>query len=118
MDIFFWTLQALLALIFAGAGARKLRMSRGEFVARQPWAADIPHGGLRAIGVLELLGAAGLILPAATGIAPLLTPLAAAGLALTMIGATALHLRRHAYRNTGPTLVLLAIAVTLVAALI
>ena len=57
------------------------------------WAADVMDGQFRTVGVLELLGAAGLILPAVLGIAPTLVPLAAVGLALTMVGAIVTHLR-------------------------
>src|SRR5690606_4224317 len=58
------------------------------------WVEDFSAGTIKAIGVLELLGALGLILPAVTGVLPWLTPLAAAGLVLTMLGAAATHLRR------------------------
>jgi len=59
---------------------------------------------------VEILGAIGLILPAALGIATILTPLAAAGLALTMVGATLVHARRGEKSNIPVTLVLGALA--------
>jgi hypothetical protein len=57
-----------------------------------------------------MLGAAGLILPAATGIAPWLTPLAGLGLVLTMVGAALTHARRGEYSNIGTNIVLLVLA--------
>jgi hypothetical protein len=50
------------------------------------WAADVADLEFRTVGLLEVLGALGLVLPGALGVAPLLTPLAAVGLAMTMIG--------------------------------
>jgi uncharacterized membrane protein YphA (DoxX/SURF4 family) len=61
--------------------------------------------------VAELLGAAGLILPAATGILPSLTPLAAAGLALVMLGAIIFHVSRREYPNLILNTILLAMSV-------
>jgi hypothetical protein len=58
------------------------------------WVEDVQPGALKAIGALELLGAVGLILPAALDIAPILVPLAASGLALIMTGATIMRIRR------------------------
>ncbi len=55
---------------------------------------DPRHSVVEAVGVLEILGALGVILPWATGILPWLTPLAAIGLGLTMVGAFLTHLRR------------------------
>jgi hypothetical protein len=63
-------------------------------VSRLPWVEDFSQGTVRFIGIMELLGALGLILPAATGIAPILTPIAATGLAVMMVLAAATHIRR------------------------
>lgn len=59
-----------------------------------PWVADFSTGTVRLIGAVEVLGAIGLILPALTGIVPLLTPIAATGLALVMALAIVVHARR------------------------
>ena len=65
---------------------------------------------MRVIGLIEVLGAIGLIVPAVTGILPTLTPLAAAGLVLTMVGALGLHLsRRDGFAKAAPSIVLLAL---------
>ncbi|MBO3743198.1 DoxX family protein [Actinoplanes flavus] len=62
-------------------------------------------------GALELLTAVGLILPALLGVAPVLVPLAATGLVLTMIGAAVVHARRKEYSSIGGNVVLLILAV-------
>jgi hypothetical protein len=62
------------------------------------------------IGILEVLGAVGLILPALTDILPILTPLVAVGLTLTMVGAAITHFRRGEYPNITMNLVLMALA--------
>ena len=69
---------------------------------------------MRLIGSLEILGAIGLILPAVTGIWPWLTPVAAAGLALTMVGAMITHGRRGEYSSIAFNLVLLLLALFVV----
>jgi hypothetical protein len=71
---------------------------------------DTPPRIVRLIGVLEILAAIGLILPAVTGIWPWLTPLAAAGLVLTMVGAMITHGRRGEFSGLGVNIVLLALA--------
>ena len=87
-NLVLWILQGLLALLFLFAGGAKLMMPIAE-MTRQT---SLPGPFLRFIGVAEILGAMGLILPALLGIRPLLTPLAAAGLVIIMIGATVLSL--------------------------
>ena len=79
-----WIVQGLLALLFLFAGVMKLIMSVEEMTKD----VQMPGAFLRFIAVAELLGAIGLILPALLRIKPGLTPLAAAGLAIIMIGAT------------------------------
>jgi len=71
---------------------------------------DFSPNTIRAIGAVEVLGAIGVVLPMLTGILPWLTPLAAAGLALTMVGAMATHFRRKEYPMILINLVLLALA--------
>ena len=83
-----WTIQVLLALLFLFAGGMKLVMPIEEMTKQMP----MPGLFLRFIGVAELLGGLGLILPGLLRIRPGLTPLAAAGLVIIMVGATALTL--------------------------
>ena len=94
MNVFLWILQAVLALMFVMAGVQKATQPKDKLVTRLPWVADFSQGTVRFIGIAELAGALGLILPAATGIAPVLTPLAASGLALIMVLAAITHARR------------------------
>jgi hypothetical protein len=94
METALWIVQTLLAAIFFVTGTIKLTQPRLKLAAGpMAWAADVTDGQFRTIGLLEVLGALGLILPGALGIAPMLVPLAATGLALTMVGAIVTHLR-------------------------
>ena len=86
MNIALWIVQALLALLFLFAGGIKLVMPIEEMVKQMPL--PLPGMFLRFIGVVEALGGLGLILPQLLNIRPGLTPLAAAGLVIVMIGAT------------------------------
>ena len=81
-----WTLQALLALIFVMTGAMKVLMPAEMLEAQSPLPVIVP----RFVGLCELAGALGLILPGLLRIRPILTPLAAAGLVVLMICATIL----------------------------
>lgn len=102
-----WTLQALLTLAFLGAGGMKLATPASEIATQFPWAENLPAWSPRVIGAPEVAGSVGLIAPQATGIAPLLTPAAAGGLGLTMVGAALLHLTRGEFAEMIPSLVLL-----------
>ena len=98
VEIFLWVLQALLAAAFGLSGSMKIVRAREQLIAQNPerlaWANDFSDANVKLIGLVELVGAFGLILPWATDVAPALTPLAAAGLALTMLTAIAVHVRR------------------------
>lgn len=77
------------------------------------WTEDFSAGTLKFIGAVEVLGAIGLILPALLDIAPILVPLAAVGLAITMAGAIVVHVRRKEYQVLGINAVVLILAVVL-----
>ena len=85
-----WIVQGLLALLFLFAGGVKLVMPIEEMTKQMP--VPLPGFFLRFIGVAEVLGAIGLILPGLLRIRPGLTPLAAAGLVIIMLGATVMTL--------------------------
>jgi hypothetical protein len=85
MNVALWIVQGLLAALFLFAGGMKLVTPAEELVQQSQMSATF----LRFIGVVEVLGGLGVVLPWATGILPILTPLAAAGLVIVMIGATA-----------------------------
>lgn len=111
MNIFLWILQIVLAGMFGFAGLMKATQPREKLLANMPWVDDFSDNTVKFIGVMELLAAIGLILPAATGIAPVLTPLAASGLAVIMVLAAITHLRRNEPRNAAMNAVLLVVAV-------
>ncbi|MFB6722900.1 DoxX family protein [Kribbella sp. NPDC056345] len=111
MNLFLWILQAILAAMFATAGVLKSTQPKDKLEPKLPWTADFSAGTVRLIGGVELAGALGLILPAATGVAPILTPLAATGLAIVMVLAAATHARRKEPPAIAFNAVLLVVAV-------
>src|SRR5262249_42349770 len=86
INVLLWVIQALLAALFLFAGVMKLAMPIAVLTKQSP----LPGAFLRFIGVAEILGGLGLVLPGVTRIHRELTPLAAGGLVIIMIGATAL----------------------------
>jgi hypothetical protein len=90
MNIALWIVQALLAALFLFAGGTKLILPIEEMTKQMQ--VSMPGWFLRFIGVCEVLGGFGLVFPWLLGILPRLTPLAAAGLVIIMIGATVLTL--------------------------
>ena len=88
MNVALWVVQGLLAALFLFAGGAKLVLPLDQMAG--PVA--LPGWFLRFLGVVEVLGALGLVLPGLLGIRPGLTPLAAAGLVIIMIGATVITL--------------------------
>ena len=112
METALLTSQLLLAAIFLATGLTKLTQPRAKLAAGpMGWAADVTDVEFRSVGLLEVLGALGLVLPQAFGIAELLTPLAAVGLALTMIGAIATHVRMGEADRLAVPIVLLVLSV-------
>lgn len=102
-----WIVQALLALLFLFAGGTKLVLPLDVLASMgSPNQVQLPGWFVRFIGVVEVLGALGLILPGLLRIKPWLTPLAAAGLVVVMIGATAVTL---AADGIGPAVVPLVV---------
>ena len=90
LNLVLWSVQVFLALFFLAAGAPKL-IGRG--LERWTGFSELPRPMVVFIGLTEVLGAAGLVLPMATGIVPWLTPLAAVGLGIIVLMATGFHLR-------------------------
>src|SRR5882672_11283535 len=91
MNIVLWIIQVLLALLFLFAGGTKLILPIEVLTSMgSPNQVHLPGLLIRFIGVCEVLGALGLVLPGLLRIRPNLTPLAAAGLVIIMIGATVL----------------------------
>ncbi|GAA3636828.1 DoxX family protein [Kineosporia mesophila] len=111
MNIAYWILAGLLAVFYLYAGGKKVTQSQEQLMPMMGWVDTVPMPLVRTIGVLEVLGALGLILPPLTGIAPVLAVAAAIGLALIQIGGTVTHLSRGETGVIGLNLVLLAMAV-------
>jgi len=111
MNTVLWIVQILLALAFGMAGFMKATRPIETMVSRMAWAADYSPRTIKLIGVVEILGALGLILPQLTGIAPILTPLAAIGLAIVMVLAIGVHLRRREFPVILFNVILLALSV-------
>jgi uncharacterized membrane protein YphA (DoxX/SURF4 family) len=111
MNTLLWTLQIVLAAVFAGAGATKLVQSRDHLAKTLGgWVDEFPARLLKPLGLAELLGAIGLIVPPLVGIAPILTPVAASGLVVTMVGAIFTHGRRREFPNVAVNVVLAIMA--------
>ena len=110
MGIALWVVQVLVAAAFVVSGATKLSQPKEKLLKNWAWVEDFSQGSVRIIGSLEVLGAIGIALPSLTGIVPFLTPLAALGLVLTMIGAALTHLRRAEYGAIAVNAVLFILA--------
>ncbi|MGP3536423.1 DoxX family protein [Microbacterium sp. RD1] len=96
MIVALWVLNAVLALFFLYSGATKIFRSKTALAASGlHWVDDFSAVSVRLIGVVEVLGAAGLILPILVNVVPILAPVAAIGLTIVMIGGTIVHVRRH-----------------------
>jgi uncharacterized membrane protein YphA (DoxX/SURF4 family) len=112
MNLALWIVQCLLAALFAASGVFKGTWDRERLVASgQTGVQGLSTPTIRFIAISELLGAAGLILPRATGIAPWLTGLAAVGLGVIMILAAIVHTRLGEPGNVAKNMVILALCV-------
>jgi uncharacterized membrane protein YphA (DoxX/SURF4 family) len=110
MNIALWIAASALALFVLAAGFMKVSRPIDE-IRKMPWATKLSATNIRLIGASEILGAAGLVLPLATGIATILTPVAALCLAVLMLGATITHIRIKDPKSAAlTTTVLMAIA--------
>lgn len=106
-----WVAQALLAAMFLMAGFMKLTAAPADMVAMgMLWAENAPVALIRFIGIAEVAGAIGVILPAATRIMPGLTKLAALGLAVIQVLAFGLHFYRGEFEVLPMNIILIAIA--------
>ena len=110
MLITLWILNGLLALVFFGAGLMKLTRPQAALASSgMGYVEDFSSTQVKLIGMVEVLGALGLILPLLLNTAPALAPIAAVGLAITMVVATTVHARRK--ESLLPTIVLGVLAI-------
>ncbi len=111
MHLALWITASLLALVLLLAGTLTLFSGRERLQSNgMAWVEDFPTGAVRAIGAVEILGAAGLILPALLDIATVLVPVSAIGAAALMVGAAITHARRGEFGAIAVNAVLFALA--------
>ncbi|MET9252474.1 DoxX family protein [Streptomyces sp. NPDC003717] len=110
MVVAYWIVAALLALFYLYSGGRKVAQDADALRPMMGWVDSFPLALVKAVGLLEVLGALGLVLPPLTGVAVGLAVAAAVGLALLQVGAMALHLSRGEVKETGLNVVLLVLA--------
>ena len=114
MNLALWIAAGLLAAVLLVSSTTKMFMPRAKLAsagAAAEWVLDFSPSALRAIGTLEILAVAGLILPAVLDIAPVLVPVTATCVALLFTGAVIMRLRRGERARIVPDLVYLAVAV-------
>ena len=112
MNLTLWIIAGLLAIALTAGGVSKLIIPKDKIAALPggKWVEDFSAGAVRATGVLDLLAAAGLILPAVLDIAPVLVPLAAVGVVLLMAGAVIVRVRHGSRGAIAGDLAYLALA--------
>jgi DoxX-like protein len=111
METAYWSIAAILGAFYAFAGSLKILRSQEQLQPMMGWAGtDVPMRVVRFIGTVEVLGAAGLVLPALTGVAVELAMLAAIGLVVLQVLAMRVHLRRGEGRESVMNLVLIVLA--------
>ncbi|MEZ0367222.1 DoxX family protein [Mycobacterium sp. pUA109] len=112
MNTALWIIAGVAAAGYVVGGATLVLMSKEKYRAlgaNQHWVDDFSSGHLKAIGTIKLIGAVGLILPAAVGVAPLLVPIAACGLMLFMAGAATTRFRRSEWGYMAGDVVFIAV---------
>lgn len=115
MNIVLWIVAGVLAAGLLASGAMKIARPKATLATSGlAWVEDFSDGAVKGIGVLEVLAALGLILPAVLDIAPILVPIAATGVVLLMVGAAITHVRRREF-NAIPIPVVLALLALFVA---
>lgn len=110
INIFLWIVQSLLAVMFLMAGAGKLFQPITELEKMLPWVTSVSPGLVRFIGLSELLGGIGVLLPSILRIKTGLTSYAALGLAAVMLLAAVFHISRGEYPAIGMPVLLMALA--------
>ncbi|SDT25630.1 DoxX family protein [Microlunatus soli] len=111
MSIGLWIIASVLSLGFISSGAVKIIRSREQVVGLGfGWAEHYSRPAVKLIGIAEVAGAVGLVVPPLAGIVPVLSPIAATCLALLMAGAVIVHLRRREGRKLAVPVALLLLA--------
>ncbi len=108
MNIALWIVAAVFGFGYVAGGIIKLTMPYEKYAAKLGWPEDFTPGNVRFMGVVEILGGIGLVLPGLVGVAPILVPVAASCMALYMAGAITERLRRAEYKELLGDLLFLA----------
>lgn len=95
MEIAVWVIQGILATAFLFAGFMKATQPKEKLAPNMPWVNDYDANSVKLIGISELLGGIGLLVPWLTGIVPVLTPIAAIALAVVMVLAAIYHAKKN-----------------------
>ena len=111
MNIALWIIQGFLAVIFVMAGVLKTTTPKDKLLKQLPWVRDYSYGTVKFIGVSELLGGIGIVVPWMTGIMRVLTPVSAIGICIIMVLALSTeHLKKKEYKEVAFNTVLLVLA--------
>ncbi|WP_406029546.1 DoxX family protein [Nocardioides sp. NBC_00163] len=108
MNIALWIVAGVFGIAYVAGGIVKLTMSYEKYAAKLGWPGDFTPGNVRFMGVVEVLGGIGLVLPGLVDVAPILVPIAASCMALYMAGAITERLRRGEYKELLGDLLFLA----------
>ncbi|MEU4453983.1 DoxX family protein [Nocardioides sp. NPDC023903] len=108
MNIALWIVAGVFGIAYVAGGIVKLTMPYEKYAAKLGWPEDFTPGNVRFMGVLEVLGGIGLVLPGLVGVAPILVPVAASCMALYMAGAITERIRRGEYKELLGDLLFLA----------
>lgn len=109
MNIALWIVQGLLAT-FTFAGWMKATTEKTKLAEKMPWANDFSAPMVKFIGISQILIGLGMVLPWATGIATILTPIAASSLVLIMVFAAIYHAGKKEYKEIGVNAIVIALA--------
>ena len=110
MNAALWIAAGLLAAVNLAVGLTKLLRPKEALVQRMKWASDFSERSVHGIGLLEVLGSVGIVVPGVVGVAPVLVPLAAVGLALLQVGAAVTNVRYGEADRLPINVVLVALA--------
>ncbi|GGU21116.1 DoxX family protein [Nocardioides albus] len=108
MNIALWIVACVFGLAYVIGGTIKLTMPYERYAAKLHWPEDFTPGNVKFMGLVEVLGGIGLVIPALVDVAPILVPIAASGMALYMAGAITERLRRGEHKELVGDLLFLA----------
>lgn len=111
MNTILWIAQGLGAALFLMVGFNKAFTPWDKLIVKMPGMKDSPVAFVRFLGIVEILGGLGLVLPQALTILPILTPIAAVGLAIIMFLAIFVHLPKKEYKAVGMNIAFLGLMV-------